>query len=104
MRLRDEVADDILRILDVQFGEINIGQPIGGTNTAKIGEGIRIILDRSIEVGLIQNYTLDDRFENLSDIEYVESTFDEVNYSLAYLDFKSCRTFHLTYCSQMYRD
>ena len=79
IKLREMVADGIIKMLEVDNGLPNrVTKDIGGSNTAGLTEGIKYILNKSIQVGLIESYSFDNnRIEDLEDQEYVKSTFKE---------------------------
>ena len=79
IKLREMVADGIIDMLDVNGGlSSEISKNIGGSKTAGLVEGMKYILNRSMQVGLIESYSFDNnRIEDLYDEDYVDSTFKE---------------------------
>ena len=71
VKLRENIACGILRLLNVP-PELD---KTAGSPTEAISIGIKRILEQSVKYGLIESFTLDNRFEDLLDLEYVQSTF-----------------------------
>jgi len=68
--LRERVADDILRLLDLDT-------PPKSNQYTELGSGIKTILDKLCGVGLIESYSVD--LEDLMDIEYLQQTFSKAS-------------------------
>ena len=78
VELRELVAKEILNSLKLKSSYENFS--IGNYNTTGLSMGIKDILDNLVKIGLIESYSIDD--ENLTDQEYVKTSFDEVFFGL----------------------
>ena len=74
VELRELVAKEILNSLKLKSSYENYS--IGNYNTTALSMGIKDILDNLVKIGLIDSYSIDD--ENLTDQDYVKTSFDEV--------------------------
>jgi hypothetical protein len=74
VELRKLVAKEILNSLKLKRSYENYS--IGNYNTTGLSMGIKDILDNLVKIGLIESYSIDD--ENLTDQDYVKTSFDEV--------------------------
>jgi hypothetical protein len=73
VKFRELVANDILRLMNVEFPLSRQSFP---SSLAYVGSGIRQILDKSVTLGLIGSYVIDD--EDLYDLDYLKNTFEKV--------------------------